>query len=214
MGFAFDGDADRCLAVDEKGNVIDGDKILYICGRYMKENGSLGDTKVVTTIMSNLGLYEAFDAVGIGYEKTAVGDKYVYETMRSGRHLIGGEQSGHIIFSKHSCTGDGLITALKLAETVLDKKMPLSKLAGPVKTFPQVLKNVTVSDKVAVMRDKTVLDAAVEAEMILGNSGRVLLRPRCTEPIIRVMVEAPTGEICDKCADMIVGAMADYISEG
>lgn len=204
VGFAFDGDADRCLAVDEKGNIVDGDLILYIIGRYMKEKGSLGDTKVVTTQMSNLGLYKALDEIGIGYEKTAVGDKYVYESMRDNGYLIGGEQSGHIIFSKYATTGDGMLTALKIMQVMLDKKQPLSELTKHVKIYPQVLKNVLVKDKDATLEDAAVAEKAREVEAALGDNGRLLLRKSGTEPLIRIMVEAPTDTECEKCVDAVL----------
>ncbi|MDO4749551.1 MAG: phosphoglucosamine mutase [Eubacteriales bacterium] len=207
VGFAFDGDADRCLAVDEKGQVVDGDKILYVCAMRMKERGTLGDTKVVTTVMSNLGLYKALDAAGIGYEQTAVGDKYVWENMAANGHLIGGEQSGHIIFRKNAVTGDGLLTSIKIMQAMLDRKAPLSELAAPVTTYPQTLKNVVVTDKDMVMEDKAVLAAVKEVSDSLGDTGRVLLRKSGTEPVLRVMAEAPTEEICEKSVDAIIDAM-------
>ncbi len=207
VGFAFDGDADRCLAVDEKGNLVDGDLILYIYGKYMKERGKLGDTKVVTTIMSNIGLYKALDAAGIGYEKTDVGDKFVWENMREHGNRIGGEQSGHIILSKYATTGDGMLTAIKLMQVILDKKMPLSKLCEPVTIYPQLLKNVKVQDKDAVFSDMDVMEAVAETERCLGDNGRVLLRKSGTEPVLRVMAEAPTQEECVECVDKIIAAM-------
>ncbi len=206
-GFAFDGDADRCLAVDENGNLIDGDLILYIYARYMKERDKMGDTKVVTTIMSNLGLYKALDEIGVGYEKTAVGDKYVYECMRAGGHLIGGEQSGHIIFTKYANTGDGLLTAIKLMQAMIDKKTTLAKLAEPVKIYPQVLKNVRVADKDSALNDPDVKAAVEKISANLGDNGRVLLRKSGTEPVLRVMAEAPTRELCESSVDFIIDAM-------
>ena len=207
VGFAFDGDADRCLCVDENGNVVDGDLILYIYARYMQEREKLGDTKVVTTVMSNFGLYKALDELGIVYEKTAVGDKYVYENMRANGHLIGGEQSGHIIFSKYATTGDGMLTALKMMQVMLDKKMTLSKLASPVNVYSQVLKNVKVTDKDTTMADPDV-QAEVEAVTArLGDNGRILLRKSGTEPVLRVMVEAPTHEEGEKEVDAVIAAM-------
>jgi len=207
VGFAFDGDADRCLAVDEKGNVINGDLILYIYGRYSKERGSLGDTKIVTTVMSNFGLYKAFDEMGIGYEKTNVGDKYVWENMRENGHLVGGEQSGHIIFAKYATTGDGMLTAIKLMQVMMDTKMPLSKLAEPVTIYPQVLKNVRVTDKDATLWDEGVRAAVAAEEVRLAGNGRVLLRKSGTEPLLRVMAEAATHEDCEKSVDAIIAAM-------
>ncbi len=206
-GFAFDGDGDRCLAVDERGQVVNGDKIMYICAKHMKENGQLPDNTVVTTVMSNLGLYKALDAIGIGYEKTAVGDRYVYENMKEGNHLIGGEQSGHIIFRKYARSGDGLITAIMLMRVMIQTNLPLSALAAPVKTYPQVLKNVVVTDKEAALADPAVKaeEAAVEAE--LGDNGRVLLRKSGTEPVLRVMAEASTPEMCEQSVDRIIAAM-------
>ena len=207
VGFAFDGDADRCLAVDENGMLIDGDIILYIMGRYMQEEGYLGSSKVVTTIMSNFGLYKALDELGIGYEKTAVGDKYVYENMRENGHLIGGEQSGHIIFSKFATTGDGMLTAMKLMQVMLDKKTTLSELAKPMTVYPQVLRNIRVADKDAVLNDADVLAAARRVETRLDGNGRILLRKSGTEPVIRVMVEAADYETCQNNVDFVVSVM-------
>lgn len=191
-GFAYDGDADRCLAVDEKGNLIDGDMILYICGKYLKEQGKLINNTVVTTVMSNLGLYKAFDAEGIAYAKTAVGDKYVYECMTDNGYILGGEQSGHIIFSKNARTGDGVLTSLKLMEVMIEKKTTMSELTRGLKIYPQLLVNIRVSDKAEVMNDASVLAAARQVETELGDDGRILLRESGTEPLIRVMVEAET----------------------
>ena len=207
VGFAFDGDADRCLAVDEKGNVVNGDHILYIYAGYMQERGKLGSSKVVTTVMSNFGLYKALDARGIGYEKTAVGDRYVYENMRANGHRIGGEQSGHIIFSKYATTGDGLLTAIKVMQVILDRKTTLSRLAEPCQMYPQVLKNVVVKDKDETMNDPRVQAEVKAAEERLGNSGRVLLRKSGTEPVLRVMAEATTPEACEREVDAIIHAM-------
>ncbi|MBQ6539924.1 MAG: phosphoglucosamine mutase [Oscillospiraceae bacterium] len=208
VGFAFDGDADRCLAIDENGKIINGDHILYIYARYMQERGKLGDTKVVTTVMSNLGLYKALDSIGVGYEKTAVGDKYVYENMRANGHLIGGEQSGHIIFTKYANTGDGLLTAIKIMQAMLDKKMPLSQLAAPVTIYPQVLKNVIVDDKDGTMNDPEVKKAVEEVTRRLGDDGRILLRKSGTEPVLRVMVEAIDPDKCESNVDYVIDAMA------
>ena len=208
VGFAFDGDGDRCLAVDENGALVDGDLILYIMGRYMKERGKLDDTKVVTTVMSNFGLYKALDEIGVGYEKTDVGDKYVYENMRKNGHYIGGEQSGHIIFSKYATTGDGMLTAIKLMQVMLDKKLPLSKLIKPVTIYPQVLKNVRVADKDGAMKNAGVQLALECAVKNLGGDGRMLLRKSGTEPVLRVMAEAPTFEQCEACVDAVIDAMA------
>ncbi len=207
VGFAFDGDADRCLAVDEKGQLVDGDRIMYIIGSYMQEKGQLGDTKVVTTVMSNFGLYKALDKLGIGYEKTAVGDKYVYENMRENGHLIGGEQSGHIIFGKLANTGDGLLTAIKIMQVIMDKKMKLSELAKPMVTYPQVLKNVRVTDKDTTMNDADVQAACDAVTSALGEDGRILLRKSGTEPVLRVMVEAGSFELCEQMVDSVIDVM-------
>ena len=198
VGFAYDGDADRCLAVDSEGKLVDGDKILYVCGKYMKEQGTLVNNTVVTTVMSNFGLYKAFEREGISYEKTAVGDKYVYENMSQNGHCLGREQSGHIIFSKHATTGDGILTSLKLIEVILEKKETLAKLADEVQIYPQVLKNVRVKDKEAAQADRDVQAEVQKVSDALGDTGRILVRPSGTEPLIRVMVEAPTDEICGK----------------
>ena len=207
VGFAFDGDADRCIAVDEKGNVINGDHIMYVCAKYMQEKGTLGDSKVVTTVMSNMGLYKALDRLGIGYEKTAVGDKYVAENMRQNGHLIGGEQSGHIIFGRLANTGDGLLTAIKVMEAMTETKLPLSELASGMKMYPQTLKNVVVTDKDETMNCEAVIAAVKKAEESLGDEGRVLLRKSGTEPLLRVMVEATEQKLCDEKADEIIEAM-------
>lgn len=208
VGFAFDGDADRCLCVDENGAVINGDQILYIYAKYLHERGEFETNTVVTTVMSNLGLYKALDKLGIQYAKTAVGDKYVYEYMRAHGNLIGGEQSGHIIFSKYATTGDGILTSVKMMEVMLEKNLPLSILANEVKMFPQSLINVRVADKKATKEDPDVVAAVKEVETALGDSGRILLRESGTEPVVRVMVEAEEQEICDqyarKVADVII----------
>ena len=204
VGFAYDGDADRCLAVDSEGKLVDGDKILYVCGKYMKEQGTLVNNTVVTTVMSNFGLYKAFEREGISYEKTAVGDKYVYENMSQNGHCLGGEQSGHIIFSKHATTGDGILTSLKLMEVILEKKETLAKLAEEVQIYPQVLKNVRVKDKEAAQADRDVQAEVQKVSDALGDTGRILVRPSGTEPLIRVMVEAPTDEICGKYVAQVV----------
>ena len=207
VGFAYDGDADRCIAVDGEGEVVDGDRIMYICGKYMKEQGTLVNNTIVTTIMSNLGLYKALDREGIAYEKTAVGDKYVYENMAANGHCLGGEQSGHIIFSKNATTGDGILTSLKVMEVILEKKQTLHRLASEVEIFPQVLKNVRVRDKTAAQEDADVQKAVEEAVQELGSDGRILLRPSGTEPVMRVMAEARTTEICEMYVDRIISAM-------
>ncbi|MCR5249008.1 MAG: phosphoglucosamine mutase [Lachnospiraceae bacterium] len=204
IGFAYDGDADRCLAVDEKGNLITGDHILYIYGLYMKERGKLLNNKVVTTVMSNFGLYKALDKVGIEYEKTKVGDKYVYENMVQTGNRIGGEQSGHIIFSKYETTGDGILTSLKLMEVMLAKEKPMSELAAPVVFYPQVLKNVRVKSKPDAQNDPDVKEAVDKVAAELGDSGRILVRESGTEPVIRVMVEAESDEICEKHVDAVI----------
>ena len=207
VGFAFDGDADRCLCVDEKGNVVTGDHILYIYGLYMKERGKLMNNTVVTTVMSNFGLYKALDLVGINYEKTKVGDKYVYENMVQNGHRIGGEQSGHIIFTKYATTGDGILTSLKLMEAMLAKEKPMSELAAPVVFYPQVLKNVRVKSKPDAQNDPDVQAAVNKVAEELGDSGRILVRESGTEPVIRVMVEAGTDEICEKYVDDVIAVI-------
>ncbi|MCD8365575.1 MAG: phosphoglucosamine mutase [Clostridiales bacterium] len=208
-GFAYDGDADRCIAVDDLGNVINGDLILYIYGKYMKERGKLLNNTVVTTVMSNFGLYKAFDEAGINYEKTSVGDKYVYERMQKNGHRIGGEQSGHIIFSKYATTGDGILTSLKIMQVMLAKKMPLSKLAEPVKIYPQVLKNVRVKNKAAAQNDPDVQAAVAQVGGLLGDTGRILVRESGTEPVIRVMVEAETEEICEHYVNQVLDVIRE-----
>ena len=204
IGFAYDGDADRCLCVDEKGNVVTGDHILYIYGLYMKERGKLLNNKVVTTVMSNFGLYKALDKVGIEYEKTKVGDKYVYENMVENGHRIGGEQSGHIIFTKYATTGDGIMTSLKLMEVMLAKGKPMSELAAPVVFYPQVLKNVKVKSKPDAQNDPDVQKAVKAVSDALGDTGRILVRESGTEPVIRVMVEAESDEVCEKYVDDVI----------
>lgn len=204
VGFAFDGDADRCLCVDENGDVITGDHILYIYGCYMKDRDKLVDNMVVTTVMSNFGLYKAFDAAGINYVKTAVGDKYVYECMSQNGYRIGGEQSGHIIFSKYATTGDGIITALKMTEVMLAKKKTMSQLAAPLHIYPQVLKNIRVSNKTEAQNDADVKAAVAAVAESLGEDGRILVRESGTEPVVRVMVEADTIETCEKLVDQVI----------
>ncbi len=203
-GFAYDGDADRCLAVDEHGNLVDGDAILYICGKYLKEKGRLNNNTVVTTVMSNLGLYKAFDAEGIAYEKTAVGDKYVYECMIDNGYILGGEQSGHIIFSKNARTGDGVLTSLKIMEAIIENKCTLSELTRGLTIYPQLLVNVKVKSKSDVMNDADVLNVAKQVADDLKDDGRILLRESGTEPLIRVMVEAKTDEICKMHVDKVI----------
>jgi phosphoglucosamine mutase len=204
VGFAFDGDADRCLCVDENGNVVTGDHIMYVYGCYMKERGKLANNKIVTTVMSNFGLYKALDRVGIEYEKTKVGDKYVYENMVTNGHRIGGEQSGHIIFTKYATTGDGILTSLKMMEVMLAKEKPLSVLAAPCKFYPQVLKNVKVKSKPEAQNDPDVKAAVEKVAEALGDDGRILVRESGTEPVIRVMVEATTDALCEKYVDEVI----------
>ena len=204
VGFAYDGDADRCLCVDEKGNVITGDHILYIYGRYMKERGNLLTNTVVTTVMSNFGLYKAFDELGINYAKTAVGDRFVYEYMMRNGNRIGGEQSGHIIFTKYASTGDGILTSLKMMQVLMDRKKPLSELAAPLKIYPQVLENVRVKDKATAQADPDVQAAVKRVTEKLGETGRILVRESGTEPVIRVMVEAENEPICRAYVEEVV----------
>ena len=204
IGFAYDGDADRCLCVDEKGNLIDGDAILYIYGKYMKERGKLENNTVVTTVMSNFGLYKAFDEAGIDYAKTAVGDKYVYEYMTNNGCILGGEQSGHIIFSKYASTGDGILTSLKMMEVMMARKKKMSELMEGLHIYPQVLENVRVTDKKAAQDDADVQSAVRAVTEALGDTGRILVRESGTEPLLRVMVEAETEEICKKYVDQVV----------
>ena len=209
VGFAYDGDADRCLCVDEKGNVVTGDHILYIYGLYMKERDKLLNNTVVTTVMSNFGLYKAFDKVGINYEKTKVGDKYVYENMVQNGHRIGGEQSGHIIFTKYATTGDGILTSLKMMEVMLAKDKPLSELAAPVVFYPQVLKNVRVKSKPDAQNDPDVQAQVQKVADSLGDDGRILVRESGTEPVIRVMVEAGSDQICEENVDSVIKVISD-----
>ena len=204
IGFAYDGDADRCIAVDENGNVVDGDLILYVCGKYMKEHGQLKDDTIVTTIMSNLGLYKACDKIGMKYEKTQVGDKYVYENMVKNGFMLGGEQSGHIIFSKHATTGDGILTSLMLMEVIMETKQSLGQLTEEVKIYPQLLKNVRVADKKTARENPEVVKAVDAVAEALGDDGRILVRESGTEPVIRVMVEAATDELCEKYVTQVI----------
>ncbi|MCD8098786.1 MAG: phosphoglucosamine mutase [Lachnospiraceae bacterium] len=207
VGFAYDGDADRCLAVDERGRVVDGDLILYICGTYMKERGQLKDDMIVTTVMSNIGLYKACDRVGLKYQKTKVGDKYVFENMMENGYRLGGEQSGHIIFSKHATTGDGILTSLKIMEVLLEKKTTLGTLASEVQIYPQLLRNLRVTDKQAVLTHPAVQASIAEVEQALGSEGRILVRESGTEPLLRVMVEATTQELCETYVGKVIDAM-------
>ena len=203
-GFAYDGDADRCLCVDEKGNVVTGDHILYIYGRYMKERGKLINNTVVTTVMSNFGLYRAFDEIGVEYAKTAVGDKYVYDYMKENNCCLGGEQSGHIIFSKYASTGDGILTSLKIMQVIMSRQKKLSELAAPFTVYPQVLENVKVKDKAAAQADPDVRAEVDKVAAELGDSGRILVRESGTEPLVRVMVEAQDESVCRSCVDRVV----------
>jgi phosphoglucosamine mutase len=207
IGFAFDGDADRCLCVDELGNVVNGDHILYIYGKYLKDKNELANNTVVTTVMSNFGLYKAFDEAGIDYAKTQVGDKYVYEYMTENECVIGGEQSGHIIFSRYATTGDGILTAIKMMEVMISRKKKMSELVSPVSIYPQVLENVRVTDKTAAQNDPQVKARVEEVERELGNTGRILVRESGTEPLVRVMVEAPDKETCRNLVESVVSVI-------
>ncbi len=204
VGFAYDGDADRCLCVDEQGNIVDGDLIIYIGGVYLKQNGELDNNTVVTTIMSNIGLYKAFDAVGINYEKTDVGDKYVYDCMRKNDYRLGGEQSGHIIFSKYATTGDGILTSIKMMEVMISSKKKMSELTSPVTIYPQCLKNIKVISKPEARADEEVQAEVAKVAEALGGDGRILLRESGTEPVIRVMVEAKTDLLAEKYVDQVI----------
>ena len=204
IGFAYDGDADRCIAVDHKGNVVDGDKIMYVCGKYLKEQGRLKDDTVVTTVMSNLGLYKSLEREGMKYEQTAVGDKYVAENMMENGYSLGGEQSGHIIFSKHATTGDGILTSLMLMEVIMETKQSLGQLTEEVKIYPQLLKNVRVADKKTARENPEVVKAVDAVAEALGDDGRILVRESGTEPVIRVMVEAATDELCEKYVTQVI----------
>lgn len=209
IGFAFDGDADRCLAVDEDGNLVNGDQIMYVCGKYMKERGLLADNTIVTTVMSNFGLYKALDQEGIRYEKTKVGDRFVYENMSENGFSLGGEQSGHIIFLRHATTGDGILTSIKVMEAMLEKKQSLKTLCQGFTVYPQVLKNVEVKDKESAQKDPAVVQAVEDVTNALGTDGRILLRASGTEPLVRVMVEADTQEKCEKYVDQVIAVMKD-----
>lgn len=207
VGFAYDGDADRCIAVDENGNIVNGDKIMYVCGKRMKEEGKLANNTIVTTVMSNLGLYKSLEREGIDYVQTKVGDKYVYENMLENGHCLGGEQSGHIIFSKHATTGDGILTSIMVMETIIAEKRTLGELAKDCLTYPQLLKNVRVADKKAAQENPAVKEAIAKAAEELGTDGRILVRPSGTEPVIRVMVEAESDELCAKYVYDVVAVM-------
>ena len=204
LGFAYDGDADRCIAVDHRGNVIDGDKIMYICGKYMRDRGRLNKDTVVTTVMSNIGLYKALERENIRYEQTAVGDKYVAENMMANNYSLGGEQSGHIIFSRYAATGDGILTSLMLTEACVEKKANLCDLGKELQVYPQLLKNVRVADKKAVLNNPRVAEAIKKAEQALGVDGRILVRESGTEPVIRVMVEAGSDEFCQEHVSNVI----------
>lgn len=207
VGFAYDGDADRCLCVDEKGNIITGDHILYIYGKYMKERGKLLGNTVVTTVMSNFGLYKAFDEAGIDYAKTKVGDKYVYEYMMMNGCRLGGEQSGHIIFSKYASTGDGILTSLKMMEVMMAKKKAMSQLCDGLTIYPQVLKNIRVTDKAEAQNDADVQAAVSDVAAKLGDTGRILVRESGTEPVIRVMVEAESHDLCEEYVESVLAVI-------
>lgn len=209
IGFAYDGDADRCLAVDEKGHVVNGDKIMYACAVSMKNEGILKKDTVVVTVMSNFGLFKAFDRAGIKYEKTAVGDRYVWENMAKNNYSLGGEQSGHIIFSKHATTGDGILTSINLMDVFVESKQEASRLFEDCPMYPQCLKNVRVSDKNAAMTDPKILEEVDKVEKELGESGRILYRPSGTEPLVRVMVEASTEEACEAYVDRVIAVIRE-----
>lgn len=210
VGFAYDGDADRCLAVDERGHVVDGDLILYVCGTYLNKYGRLAKQTVVTTVMSNFGLFKAFDDAGLSYEKTSVGDKYVYACMNENEYSLGGEQSGHIIFGDLAKTGDGILTSLRIMEVLRAEREKLSELTRPVTLYPQQLVNVRVTDKEAAMQSPKVNDAAAAAEKFLEGNGRVLVRASGTEPLVRVLAEAPTDELCQQANQIVLDALEEY----
>lgn len=210
VGFAYDGDADRCLAVDERGHVVDGDLILYVCGTYLNKYGRLAKQTVVTTVMSNFGLFKAFDDAGLSYEKTNVGDKYVYACMNENEYSLGGEQSGHIIFGDLAKTGDGILTSLRIMEVLRAEREKLSELTRPVTLYPQQLVNVRVTDKEAAMQSPRVNDAVAAAEKFLEGNGRVLVRASGTEPLVRVLAEAPTDELCQQANQIVLDALEEY----
>ena len=210
VGFAYDGDADRCLAVDERGHVVDGDLILYVCGTYLNKYGRLAKQTVVTTVMSNFGLFKAFDDAGLSYEKTNVGDKYVYACMNENEYSLGGEQSGHIIFGDLAKTGDGILTSLRIMEVLRAEREKLSELTRPVTLYPQQLVNVRVTDKEATMQSPKVNDAVAAAEKFLEGNGRVLVRASGTEPLVRVLAEAPTDELCQQANQIVLDALEEY----
>ena len=210
IGFAFDGDADRCLAVDENGKIITGDHILYFSAKYMKSGGELFDNTVVTTVMSNYGLYKALDSLGIKYIKTDVGDRFVYEAMKGGGYSLGGEESGHIIYSKYASTGDGLITAIKIMEVLIESKEPASHLLHGFTKYPQITRNLKVRDKDAPLSDSEVRSALLRAEEMLGADGRILIRKSGTEPVIRIMAECRSEELCQKAISEVSEAAKKY----
>ncbi|MDU5528301.1 MAG: phosphoglucosamine mutase [Atopobium sp.] len=210
VGFAYDGDSDRCLAVDERGHVVDGDLILYVCGTYLNKYGRLAKQTVVTTVMSNFGLFKAFDDAGLSYEKTNVGDKYVYACMNENEYSLGGEQSGHIIFGDLAKTGDGILTSLRIMEVLRAEREKLSELTRPVTLYPQQLVNVRVTDKEAAMQSPKVNDAVAAAEKFLEGNGRVLVRASGTEPLVRVLAEAPTDELCQQANQIVLDALEEY----
>ena len=210
VGFAYDGDADRCLAVDERGHVVDGDLILYVCGTYLNKYGRLAKQTVVTTVMSNFGLFKAFDDAGLSYEKTNVGDKYVYACMNENEYSLGGEQSGHIIFGDLAKTGDGILTSLRIMEVLRAEREKLSELTRPVTLYPQQLVNVRVTDKETAMQSPKVNDAVAAAEKFLEGNGRVLVRASGTEPLVRVLAEAPTDELCQQANQIVLDALEEY----
>ena len=207
IGFAYDGDADRCLAVDSEGNLVDGDMILYLCGKNLKKKGQLQGNTIVTTVMSNFGLYKILEAEGISYEKTKVGDRYVYENMAENNYDLGGEQSGHIIFMRHATTGDGILTSIKLMEVLLEEKKSLKDCLSDYRKFPQVLENVRVTDKALAENNPAVQGAVKKVEEKLLGTGRILLRASGTEPLIRVMVEAEKEELCREYAEEVIAVM-------
>ena len=209
LGFAYDGDADRCLCVDEKGNIVDGDGIMYLYAQYMKEQGKLVGNKVVTTVMSNFGLYKALEKIGITCEKTAVGDRFVAEKMREGGYMLGGEQSGHIIFAKYAGTGDGVLTSLKVMQALIDKKTSLSKVVAPFEKYPQLLKNARVKDKNTALNNKAVQEKISQLTQELGDTGRILVRPSGTEPVVRVMAEAQTAFGCQRCVNAVLSVLQE-----
>jgi len=208
-GFAYDGDADRCLMVDEYGNILSGDHILYIYANYLKSENELKNNTVVTTVMSNFGLYKALDIKHISYAKTKVGDKYVYEYMKENDCMIGGEQSGHIIFFKDASTGDGILTSLKMLEVIVNTNKKLSELVKDLDIYPQVLINIKVTDKAKAQQDPKVVEAVKAVEKELGDSGRILVRESGTEPLVRVMVEAKSQAECEKLARRVIDVIKE-----